>query len=71
MREFNILMTSQQYSSLKLYFGSILKPQARGKPAVLLCDRGPMDGKAYLSEEKWKKMLDKRGVTEADLRDTR
>jgi predicted ATPase len=45
--------------------------KARGKPAVLLCDRGPMDGKAYLSEEKWKKILDERGVTEADLRDTR
>lgn len=45
--------------------------KARGKPAVLLCDRGPMDGKAYLSDKKWKKILDERGVTEADLRDTR
>jgi len=45
--------------------------KARGKPAVLLCDRGPMDGKAYLSDEKWNNMLEKRGVTEADLRDTR
>ncbi len=38
---------------------------------MLLCDRGPMDGKAYLSDEKWKKILNERGVTEADLRDTR
>mmetsp|Transcript_28854 Transcript_28854/g.78172 ORF Transcript_28854/g.78172 Transcript_28854/m.78172 type:complete len:410 (-) Transcript_28854:88-1317(-) len=45
--------------------------KARGKPAVLLCDRGPMDGKAYLSDEKWKKILDQRGVSEAELRDTR
>eukprot|EP00536_Pseudo-nitzschia_multiseries_P015134 jgi/Psemu1/298924/fgenesh1_pm.827_\ len=45
--------------------------KARGKPAVLLCDRGPMDGKAYLSDEKWKKILDERGVTEAELRDMR
>lgn len=30
-----------------------------------------MDGKAYLSEQKWKKILNERGVTEADLRDTR
>jgi len=45
--------------------------KARGKPAVLLCDRGPMDGKAYLSDKKWKKILNERGVTEADLRDTR
>mmetsp|Transcript_16081 Transcript_16081/g.37075 ORF Transcript_16081/g.37075 Transcript_16081/m.37075 type:complete len:410 (+) Transcript_16081:55-1284(+) len=45
--------------------------KARGKPAVLLCDRGPMDGKAYLSDEKWKKILDERGVSEAELRDMR
>jgi len=45
--------------------------KARGKPAVLLCDRGPMDGKAYLSDEKWKKILNGRGATEAELRDTR
>jgi len=30
-----------------------------------------MDGKAYLSDEKWKKILDDRGSNEADLRDTR
>ena len=45
--------------------------KARGKPAVLLCDRGPMDGKAYLSDCKWKKILDERGIIESDLRDTR
>lgn len=45
--------------------------KARGKPAVLLCDRGPMDGKAYLTDEKWRKILNERGETEADLRDTR
>lgn len=45
--------------------------KARGKPAVLLCDRGPMDGKAYLSDQKWQQILDQRGVAEADLRDTR
>lgn len=30
-----------------------------------------MDGKAYLSDEKWKKILNGRGATEAELRDTR
>ena len=39
--------------SLEESLERILK--ARGKPAVLLCDRGPMDGSAYLSEEKWNK----------------
>ncbi|CAJ1946441.1 unnamed protein product [Cylindrotheca closterium] len=42
-----------------------------GKPAVLLCDRGPMDGAAYLSEEKWNSILKERGVTVTDLRDRR
>lgn len=45
--------------------------KARGKPGVLLCDRGPMDGSAYLTEEKWNKILDSRGIDVTDLRDTR
>eukprot|EP00980_Cylindrotheca_fusiformis_P019809 scaffold6949_cov107-Cylindrotheca_fusiformis.AAC.9 len=56
--------------------------KARGKPAVLLCDRGPMDGSAvvvahlpnilsYLSEEKWASIMEKRGVDVTDLRDKR
>ena len=45
--------------------------RARGKPAVMLCDRGLMDGKAYLSDEKWNDIIEKRGFSEADLRDKR
>ena len=45
--------------------------KARGKKAVLLCDRGPMDGKAYLPDEKWNAILEGRGMTEVDLRDNR
>jgi predicted ATPase len=55
--------------SLEESLERILK--ARGKPAVLLCDRGPMDGSAYLSEEKWNKLLDTRGMDVTDLRDKR
>ncbi|KAL7540983.1 hypothetical protein ACHAXR_010537 [Thalassiosira sp. AJA248-18] len=36
--------------------------RARGKPAVLLCDRGLMDGSAYMSQEAWDRLLDKRDV---------
>ena len=36
--------------------------RARGRPAVLLCDRGLMDGSAYMSQEAWDKMLQKRDV---------
>lgn len=36
--------------------------RARGKPAVLLCDRGLMDGSAYMKEEDWNKLMRKRDV---------
>ncbi len=36
--------------------------RARGKPSVLLCDRGLMDGSAYMSTESWSRLLDKRDV---------
>jgi len=36
--------------------------RARGKPAVLLCDRGLMDGSAYMKEEDWNKLMRKREV---------
>lgn len=45
--------------------------KARGQKAVLLCDRGGMDGAAYLDPEKWQKVLRERGASETDLRDTR
>jgi predicted ATPase len=55
--------------SIEASLERILK--GRGKPAVLLCDRGPMDGSAYLSEEKWNKILESRNISVTDLRDTR
>jgi len=36
--------------------------RARGKPAVLLCDRGLMDGSAYMKSEEWEKLMNKRDV---------
>lgn len=45
--------------------------KARGKPAVLLCDRGPMDGVAYVTEADWKALLQEKGVEVTDLRDVR
>jgi len=31
--------------------------RANGKPAVVLCDRGMLDGCAYMIEEEWKELL--------------
>jgi len=36
--------------------------RARGKPAVLLCDRGCMDGSAYMAQTDWDRLLAKRDV---------
>eukprot|EP00756_Hemistasia_phaeocysticola_P031018 Hpha_TRINITY_DN16326_c1_g3::TRINITY_DN16326_c1_g3_i1::g.60210::m.60210 len=38
-----------------------------GKPAVLLCDRGVLDGKAYADPEMWQNLLAECGMSEADL----
>lgn len=48
---------------------SILK--ARRLPAVLLCDRGLQDGAAYMSKEKWQRLLKERGLDVTDVRDGR
>jgi CYTH domain-containing protein/thymidylate kinase len=36
---------------------------------IILCDRGVLDGKAYLTKEEFKKMLDSRKYNEVNLRD--
>jgi hypothetical protein len=46
--------------------------RARGKPGVLLCDRGLMDGAAYMTEEEWDKLIKKRDVDSvSELREGR
>lgn len=48
---------------------TILK--ARGKPAVVLCDRGAMDGVAYMGAERFHKLLKSRNREVADVREGR
>ena len=38
---------------------------------VILCDRGCMDGYAYLDQELWDALLDEKGWTNVMLRDMR
>eukprot|EP00939_MAST-03C_sp_MAST-3C-sp1_P004259 g4259.t1 len=40
-------------------------------PAVVLCDRGLMDGSAYVDEGIWSKILETDNLTEAEIRDAR
>jgi CYTH domain-containing protein len=45
--------------------------RSRGKPAILLCDRGTMDVAAYLSREAWGALLDEQNWSVVGLRDRR
>ena len=42
-----------------------------GRDCVLVCDRGTMDGKAYLTEAQWLQMLDELSLLPERLRDRR
>ena len=42
-----------------------------GLPSVILCDRGLMDGSAYVSEEMWQAIMDEVGMSQTQLRDKR
>ena len=39
--------------------------------AVVLTDRGLMDGSAYMKAESWQALLDEKGLSEVNLRDKR
>lgn len=41
------------------------------KPIVILCDRGLIDGKAYVSKQVWQSILDEMSWNEVHLRDSR
>jgi len=45
--------------------------RARGKPAVILCDRGAMDGAIYISDQDFQKVMDERRTNIVELRDKR
>ena len=45
--------------------------RAVAKPAVLLCDRGAMDGSAYCSPESWQKLMSRMSTSSVELREGR
>lgn len=45
--------------------------KARGRPAVMLCDRGTMDGSVYVSQDEFQKVMDERNTDVVQLRDNR
>jgi len=55
--------------SLEDSFERVLR--AKGRPAVLLCDRGLMDGSAYMPSDEWDSFMAQRGIDSADIREGR
>jgi predicted ATPase len=45
--------------------------RASGRKAVLVCDRGAMDGSAYIEPGSWRRLLEETDLEEADLREHR
>jgi AAA domain len=45
--------------------------RARGRPAVMLCDRGTMDGSVYVSKEDFERVMVEHGTDVVQLRDSR
>jgi nucleoside-triphosphatase THEP1 len=45
--------------------------KARGKPAVMICDRGAMDGSVYVAQEEFQTVMDERSTNIVQLRDSR
>lgn len=45
--------------------------KARGKPAVLITDRGTCDGRVYISEREWERYMQDRDTNIVELRDSR
>jgi CYTH domain-containing protein/predicted ATPase len=58
---------------LQMLLEDTFEAQARValRDAVLLCDRGAMDARAYVSGETWQALLDEQGWTNVGLRDQR
>lgn len=61
-----------QRSIIKLQLhmeNSIFQIASNNSPAVVICDRGALDGKAYSSQEQWQEVLWSIGYSEDQLRD--
>lgn len=56
--------------SLEEIFTKLVSINARS-PCFVLCDRGLMDGAAYLSPEQWEVLLNEMGLYEHDIKDSR
>jgi thymidylate kinase len=58
-------------AQMALEDGFALVARQSGRPSVILCDRGTMDSRAYLSDEQWNALLNENSWNPVQLRDSR
>lgn len=56
---------------IELEDGFAIQAETSGKPSVILCDRGIMDGRVYSGEFLWQAIMDMTGYSLVQLRDLR
>jgi len=57
--------------SLEDVFTNLVKINSSKDMCIVLCDRGLMDGSAYISKEQWDVLLNEVGIYESDIKDHR
>jgi hypothetical protein len=55
--------------SLEDVFTNLVKINSNKDMCIVLCDRGLMDGSAYISKEQWAVLLNEAGMYESDIKD--
>ena len=68
--EFQMALMKLQIA-LEDIFTKIVTINLKSKHVYVLCDRGLMDGSAYLSKEQWEVLLNEMGIYEQDIREER
>jgi len=71
--EGGVIQFQTQLATLQMHLERTMDAMAKasGTKSVLLCDRGVVDGKAYIDQQGWAMVLDQLGLTEAEVRDRR
>jgi hypothetical protein len=72
LKEKDILNFQWQIMNLQMHMEDAFHSLAQdtGKPCVLLCDRGLMDGAAYVTPEQWDELMVRHNIDTVTLRDT-
>lgn len=66
-----VMQTQVSVLENQLHLEKMFTKQAKltGKPSVILCDRGAMDGSAFIAPEMWQAIMDENGWSLVGLRD--